>query len=179
MSYYYLIASLPMLKLDSDSGITVQYFMGQCADTLSPELLDKLAAVGEIPTSQFCCATEQKWNRFETALRNRVAILVAHKTKADTSKYLRYEEDVFTTLEKEVEDAFDQENPMDVEKAIDSIRWSFLDDLATGHDFDFDALFIYKMRLLIQAKWQGLTVEKGEEQIKTTVDAILSKSGQV
>ena len=179
MSYYYLIASLPLLTLESTQMPSVDDFMELCAENLPSELCNQLAKVTAIPRDLASCTSEEKWNSFETALRNRVATWGAHKTKADVTKYLRYESDVFVSLEKEVEDAFDNDNPMKVEQALDAIRWQFLDNLETGNEFNFDKLFIYKVRLLIKSKWANLNVEKGEEQVKATVELILSKSAQV
>lgn len=176
MNYYYLVASLPMLSVSGEVPFSVEHFMGQCRDFLSDDLYELLDGVKQIPGEKSCCETEKKWNAFETSLRNRAAHWVAHKTKADVTPFIREESEVFMTLEKQVEDAFDTDNPMEVEKALDKLRWYELDSLASGHDFDFDALFIYKIRLFILEKWSGLSKEAGQEQVENSVAAILKKS---
>ncbi len=168
-----------MLKVNGETPFSVNQFMEQCRDFLSEELYLALDKVGRVPGEESCCESEVKWNAYETALRNRAAHWVAHKTKADPNPYLREETEVYTILEKQVEDAFDSSNPMKTEKALDQLRWYELDCLASGHEFDFDALFIYKVRLLILEKWSGLSKTAGQEQVEKTVQEILEKSGKV
>lgn len=167
-----------MLTVNGKAPFTVEQFMGQCRDFLSDALYETLDKVEQIPGTSTCCDTEKKWNAFETSLRNRAAHWVAHKTKADVTPFIREESEVFMTLEKQVEDAFDTDNPMEVERALDKLRWYELDTLASGHDFDFDALFIYKIRLFILEKWSRLSKELGQEQVENSVAAILEKSAE-
>ncbi|MGL4854895.1 MAG: DUF2764 family protein [Lentisphaeria bacterium] len=180
MNYYYLIASLPMLKLEGDSPFSTVKFMSMCEDALSSAQYQALSRVELVPCEkgQACCALEEKWSAFETALRNRALNWVAHKTKMDPSEFLREETEVFATLERRVEDAFDTSNPAQTERSLDRLRWSVLEDLSTGHDFDFEALFVYKIKLMLVEKWQGLSKEEGHKQVLAMVEKILEQSSK-
>lgn len=79
-------------------------------------------------------------------------------------------------LEKQVEDAFDSPNPLKTEQALDQLRWVELENLATGHDFDFQALFLYRVKLLIMEKFSSLTKALGQETVDKTVAQILENS---
>jgi hypothetical protein len=179
MNYYYLMASLPMLSLEKELMTSSTQFLSLCRDTLSEEQYQQLEAVSLVPGVPSCCQVDARWQAYETVLRNCVAHQVAHKTKADPIPYLKDEEDAFMGLEKEVEDAFDGSNPMQTEKRLDSMRLNVLDDLATGHDFDFEALFIYRVKLLIVEKWNSLTKALGQEKVDKTVVQILANSQSV
>jgi hypothetical protein len=179
MNYYYLMASLPMLSLDQELMTSSTQFLSLCRDTLSEELYEQLDSVSLVPGVPSCCQIDTRWQAYETVLRNCVAHQVAHKTKTDPIPYLKDEVDAFVGLEKEVEAAFDDSNPMQTEKRLDSMRLSVLDDLVTGHEFDFEALFVYRVKLLIVEKWNSLTKVLGQEKVDKTVAQILANSQSV
>jgi len=179
MNYYYLMASLPMLDLDSELMTTSSQFLGLCKETLSELQYKQLEAVTLVPGVASCCSVDQKWQAYETVLRNCVSRLIAHKTKADPTPYLKDEVDAFMGLEKSIEDAFDGSNPLQAEQKLDRMRLYVLDDLANGHEFDFEALFIYRVKLLIVEKWNALTKSVGQEKVDKTVSQILANSNSV
>ena len=179
MNYYYLMASLPMLSLEGDLMTTSSQFMSLCQETLPESQYQQLEAVSLVPGVVSCCSADTKWQAYETVLRNCVSRLISHKTKADPAPYLKEEVDAFMGLEKSIEDAFDGSNPMQAEKKLDGMRLYVLDDLATGHDFDFEALFIYRVKLLIVEKWNSLTKALGQEKVDKTVAQILANSNSV
>ncbi len=176
MNYYYLMASLPMLTLETELATSSTQFLSLCQDTLSEQQFELLQAVTLVPGVPSCCAIDSKWQAYETSLRNCVSHRVAHKSKADVTAYLREERDAYMDLEKQVEDAFDSPNPLKTEQALDQLRWVELENLATGHDFDFEALFLYRVKLLIMEKSSSLTKALGQEKVDKTVAQILENS---
>jgi hypothetical protein len=52
-------------------------------------------------------------------------------------------------------------SPLDAEKNLDEIRWKALEELATGHYFDLDALITYAYRLLILLRWEQIRTADG------------------
>lgn len=65
--------------------------------------------------------------------------------------------------------ALEQEDLLEREKAIDRIRWSYIDELNTFHYFDIDVILGYLLKLVILDRWTGLDAEKG----KTAIDNLL------
>ena len=63
-------------------------------------------------------------------------------------------------------------DPVEREKAVDRIRWRMLDDLEAGHEFDFDGLCVYRLRLEILNRYRGRSVEKGRSNFNAAVDRI-------
>ena len=47
-----------------------------------------------------------------------------------------------------------------------------LDDLEAGHEFDFDGLCVYRLRLEILNRYRGRSVEKGRSNFNAAVDRI-------
>jgi hypothetical protein len=74
-------------------------------------------------------------------------------------------------IDRSIEEVLSVPNPAEREKMLDSLRWKALDDLEFGHNFDFDSLCIYKIKLMLLEKWVGKDQRKGLENL----DAILNK----
>ena len=62
-------------------------------------------------------------------------------------------------------------------KLIDRIRWSHLDDLECGHDFDFAGLCVYRCKLAILEKYRERKAEQGRENFNRAVERISSAAG--
>ncbi|MEA2012928.1 MAG: DUF2764 family protein [Verrucomicrobiota bacterium] len=176
MNYYYFISSLPNLTLGKEMSVSYDEFMYSCKDILSDPLYSELQNISLIPRNKVSCSAEKEWNAFETNLRNWCVRRRIHNTKHDPEKYLREDLDLFASMEKDIEDALDSPNPLETEKRIDKLRWSALDNLMVRHEFDFNAIFIYLIRILIMQKWQGLDTEKGRAKLEGMMTNIIKKS---
>ena len=62
-------------------------------------------------------------------------------------------------------------DPLEAEKILDRMRWAKLDELEAGRQFDFDRVCIFKLKLLILAKYSGRTPDAGG----AALDAILKR----
>ena len=49
--------------------------------------------------------------------------------------------------------AFNLTDPQERERSLDRARWNFLDGLEWSHAFNFEALCIYRCKLMILEKW--------------------------
>ena len=156
--FYYLLSSLPMLRANQGIPMSTGQFMELCRPHLSPGQFDVLTAVASIPRedSDFKAGSAPaEWEIFETCLRNQIVKSRPVKN-ADSSQFLKPEKDYFSSIERGVQEAFSRDNPLEREKRLDAIRLEFLDDLESSHIFDFDALCVYKLKLLLlekQSRW--------------------------
>jgi len=165
--YYYLISSLPMLMFDETAPLNVEEFNAACSDKISEndlEILNKLGLVPEDGRIFSENSAAERWRRWEVCLRNRIA---AHRVPhgKDIHEYLQEEKGCFGEIDSGVQEAFGIKNPLEREKYFDRMRWSALDDFESGHHFDFDKLCIYKLKLLLLAKWNERQVEQGEKNL--------------
>lgn len=138
-------------------------FMDSCAPQVSESDYKRLGAITICPEKETACAcyVQERWTVFETNLRNTSVHIRALKLKQDPSRYLRSTSDIIGGLETHVQDAFSH-NPLGMEEHLDTIRWHFLDSLLVGREFSFDALAVYKLKLLLIEKRAAATREKGE-----------------
>jgi hypothetical protein len=162
--YYYLLSSLPMLTFGETPPLTDDDFMATCRSMLEATLVEALEAVTPEPEHIPGSPAEQAWQVWETHIRNTLAKQRAAALGKDPAAWLRAEADVFPGDRRRAEAAADNADPLTREKELDRLRWSRLDELAVGHDFDFDALVIYRLRLLILEKWRRRSPETGLEQ---------------
>ena len=173
--YFALKASLPMLLFDANPPISSAEFLERCEAFLPPDRMKflrelslvprevpdfeknfKAAAIPskrDIPTDD--TRVMQLYVRWEICLRNTLARLRAAKLsrdpEADTVKYAAYD----SSADLAARTAFNLSDPLEKERALDSARWNFLDGMEWNHAFNFEALCIYRCKLLILEKWSA------------------------
>lgn len=178
-SFYYLISSLPLLHLGRDIPITSREFLDYCRTHLSSSDTGKLEAISLVPDGNARTPVERQWQEWETYFRN---VLVRHRCRAQGKKpdqWLRYEASVFPGVDREIEEALSGDDPASRQMMLDRIRWQHLDHLAVFHAFDFEALVIYRLRLLVAEQWLAKETEKGFAQLEEITGSIVEEAAQV
>jgi hypothetical protein len=173
--YFYLVSSLPMLKQDEESAISSEEFLDACSQWLKPGELSLIKQLNLAPIANSALSPASaagKWNNWETCLRNFMTRTRAGKLNRDTANSLREEKDFFSEIERGAQDAFSAPNPLEREKMLDKLRWTQLEDLESGHHFDFDKLCIYRIKLLLREKWTNRKKEQGEENLNGVVEKV-------
>ena len=167
--FYYLISSLPMLELDEVPNVNSTGFLELCADFVSPVQSEILAGLSLVPNKDDDSFPE--WNRWETMLRNRLALHREAFVKG-ASNFTREEKDYFAEVEKIVQDAYLKDNPLEREDFLDRMRWARLEDLEVGHEFDFMKLCTYRLKLLLCEKRRNRDKEHGSSNYDRIVSDI-------
>ncbi len=67
-------------------------------------------------------------------------------------------------------------SPLEGEFELDALRWSFLDDLSQGHEFDRVAFFAYALKLELVQRRSRLVRERGEAALNTLHTAVLART---
>lgn len=155
--YYALKASLPMLLFDEMPPLSSAAFLGYCEAYLAPAKQTFLKALTLAPRSVPADSNAQvmrKYTAWEICLRNTLARLRAAKLSVDPEPYVVKFADYETTAASAAQSVFSMNaDPLEKEKALDRARWDFLESMEWNHAFDFDALCIYRCKLLILEKW--------------------------
>lgn len=174
--FYYLISSLPMLTFGERPPLGSAEFLSSCRNSLDEGAWNRLSAVSVMPGGEPCCTVDRGWQAWETHLRNTLVTSRAGQLGLDPNPHRRPEQDVFPGDRRQVEEISGQANPLDRERALDRLRWQRLDDLAVGHEFDFNALVIYRLRLILLEKWATRTEDTGNTQCNTLIDACVEQA---
>ena len=171
--YFALKASLPMLLFDAAPPISSADFLSRCEAFLAPDRMKFLRELtlsprelpdfeknfkqAVIPSKKDIRTDDthvmQLYARWEICLRNTLARLRAAKLgqdpEANVVKYAAFDPAADTAARN----AFSLTDPMEKELALDRARWDFLDGMEWSHAFNFEALCIYRCKLLILEKW--------------------------
>ena len=109
------------------------------------------------------------WRLFEVALRNELVKLRSVRRQADAGKYLRHDGWWDPWVVQVAQNAVRQPAPLEAEKILDEERWKKLDELSFGHYFDFEALAVYGLKLLILERWERVTAADKEKMLEETL----------
>jgi hypothetical protein len=160
--YYYLVASLPYLRLSQRCPITTESFLAECGKWLSAYDMEALskASVKDHSVKPDAAFTIRAWKEFDSALRKEIA--QARKNTQDN----RHEK---PGLSARV--VFGEANPLLMERAFEKIRWEFLDSLEAGVFFDINFLAVYFIKLQILERLAMFDKKTGEKIFRDTCEA--------
>lgn len=165
-SYYYLIASLPMLYFQMKMPFTYFDFLEKCKQELSQDDVNILARLSIEPSDllesdSHSSALLKEWKGFNRSLRNELVRTRAAKKGKDPYKYLRGNQQSDPFIAPLAHFAVHQDSPMEAELYLDKIRWEKIEELKAGHYFDVDYLIAYSLQLKILERWQRVNSGEG------------------
>lgn len=148
--YYYLVASLPLLRFDDAPLFSSLSWLELCREQMEEDdhaLLSRISfdALSLRPADHDLWQAYSSW---ETALRDELAVQRAQKLGLNPDPFLR-DAPFYVGLPALVKEALDAGTPMAVEIALDRRRWSYLEELETGTQFDLGRLIVYRLKLLL------------------------------
>ena len=184
-TFEYLMSSMPNLSFlnteesrESILGLLLKY-SGNTSEELSPAAILDNEAKKYLPASAFDIF--QKFNlkniHEEEFQKSKSRVLSAFsKFTFDLKneiKQLRTNEkgNEKKTLQSSVVKLISEGTPLEKEIQIMKYQWSKLEELSVGHFSDMEALFSYKIKLIILLRWWSFNAEKGFENfIQTTTN---------
>ncbi len=174
MSLFYLIPSLPLLHFDAAPGITPAKFIETCREQLSSVDAEAVEALlcGRPSAHPFVVA----WQDKETILRNAIARERARIAGKDVERWTRPTQGCDSLIGTEVEDAFQESDPLKREKALDKIRWLISDELQGPDPLTREVVFAYAIKLAVSTRWTALNADKGLELFNKLTQMPLSLS---
>ena len=165
-NYYYLVASLPVLKSDGNVRMTSKIFLELCTEHVRFHDLEiiKRAIIDDfadaIPSTVF-----EKWQAWDRDIRNQLVLLRSQRLELDSALFLRGDKDSII-ISPDVRKIFEASSPIAAENLLYTLRWRFLSQLEIGHYFDCNTLIIYYLKIQLIEKRQRLTQENGERQLQ-------------
>jgi hypothetical protein len=178
-SHYYLVSSLLPLRWGSRPPLSSADFLAQCEGQLSVGELGALRAVTLTPPEgREPHGAEARWHSWDNYVRNLLTASRAAILHRDPADMLRPERDVFPGDRREIEELLANDNPLERERALDQIRWRQLEELESGHPFDFDRLTVYRLKLLLLEKWAQFDAKNGERNLAGLVETGLQQAAE-
>ena len=174
-SYYYLMSSFPSLVLKTAPTVSLRDFIQAVTAQLSEK---EASALLEILSDEPGCVkgAAADYLRWDKAVRNALVKLRAGGESAADCR----EGESIPSAAATAAALMKIDSPLKAEQFWDSERWNYLENLKTGHCFDFDAAALYALQLRIAERNARFRVDTGErnyaELYKTVIDQA-SKSG--
>ena len=181
MTYEYLLAGLPELKAGSDAPISLNKLnelLDECLTVSDKALLDLLRApIDEQTLEQGLLSSNafvHAWFGFNQDMNNvLVAQIVGH---GEVAEHLRTHASQKDFGLSEVMDEYQEilalaqiEDLMAREKAIDAIRFEWLQSRTEFDYFSAEMVFAYYLEAVMLHRWSLLTVEEGEKVFRELV----------
>lgn len=170
-AYYYLAASLPMLRLDEKPGLTLENFMEACGRLMAPgdfRVLGKASIKDSILDSSENMLLS-RWEEMNSGLRNELVKLRARNLDWEADSYLH--PDVSNPLlAPTARSLLEEANPQSAEHLLFQTQWHWLDDLQVGHQFDLDYLIVYYLKLQILERKASFAEETGKQKLQSIIN---------
>lgn len=175
-TYYYLAASLPMLSSpDQEPPVSSEDMMEVCRRFMTEADYRFLETTSLDPEAGEASGLGRDFQIWERSLRNELVRLRSAEQDLDASAYLRPADPAFGTAGIAAE-AMAQGTPLEAELYLDARRWSYIDDLETGHHFDKEFLGAYRLKLQILERRALFDEERGFAAYRELYSRVLEAS---
>ncbi len=167
-SYYYLVASLPMLHLEEASPISLEAFIGMCSQGLSPsdfELVRSASIDPRLDSDTTGHSYLRRWNKIVAMVKGELSEQRAKKLSRDLDHY-KNSGDKNPWIGDLIRSVMQAENPLQAELLLLSYFWKQAEDLATGHVFDVDFIISYYLKLQMVTRRSLFTPMEGNAEFK-------------
>ena len=158
--YYFFSAALPELRPGETPLLTLSEFDADAELQLTPRHYRMMVA--EDPAARVYGGMR----RFEEYLRTRIAEKRAEKLKTPVD--LPEPEEFYGEVDAEL-GRFVALDPAQRERAVDALRWKMLDELTWDHEFDFDHICAYRIKLRLSEKYRGRDAKTGRGNFDSAV----------
>lgn len=175
-NYYYLMASVPSIDLKSPPGISSDLFIGNASEQLSPDDYLRLKnLLAEEPECKGAGAGEE-YLRWDRAVRNALVRLRAEGGEAVRDCRDGEPMPAAAALASVL---YKTDSPLKAEQQWDAERWNYLENLKTGHYFDFDAVAVYALQLRLAERNARFREEEGEAQYTALYKTVIGNESEV
>ncbi|MFA7256017.1 MAG: hypothetical protein WC047_00380 [Kiritimatiellales bacterium] len=170
--HWYLVASLPTLRLGEKPPMDAAAFRAACTGHLSDEETAVVEAVLENrePASG---AASNLWNA-EVQLRDAVVRVRAKNRGTDAGRFIRPHEGFSVSIEKAVTDAFTRPNPLEQQMELDRARWALADELALTDPFGFAGVLSFAAKVCLAERWAKLDDAAGQAKVEALIEQATS-----
>jgi hypothetical protein len=151
--YYYLVASLPSLRLGRKSRITKEAFLYECEKWLTPGDMKYLLSAdysdGMPPRTENELLNDLR--KMDYGLREDLAEIRKAQMRDEPPRVPEW-----------LRPVMDAEDPLKAEMALARIRWDILEERSIENFFDINWLVLYFLKVQMLKRLNTFDKEKGE-----------------
>ena len=175
MSYYYLIASLPLLSLDQDIPFTPDQFVSASQHLLSERDRQDMLHILEGHPERCNDTGVQEYVQRDIQLQNAIVRHRARKRSIEAHPFLKDFTGYDVYIENSIARIMTMDNPLEREIAIDRLRWEILDSCTSREPFGVSLLFAFLIKLKIALRWTLLKEETGVDKLDELIQTNLQE----
>lgn len=164
-SYYYLISSLPLLKVDGEMPFSYDAFLEQCRGKVNSARYQMLE---ELSVSSAEGPMVSEWAKFY----ERFNAELTYQRKQRLGKPCQVPAERDESITHAVTAAVSEKNPLEAEHMLLSIQFAKLDELVSMHYFDECALVGYALKLKLLERKTVFRQQEGKAELGRIVDAL-------
>ncbi len=154
--YYYLIASLPMLKVGEEPPLSYSDFLGMCKSTVSASTYSVLENLSVFSNEG---PLLRQWAAFYEMLTAELNYRRNQKLGRQASAPGSADADIAET----VRNALAADDPLKSEQILLQLEFRRLDDMIALHNFDDAALYGYAVKLRLLERQRTFRYEAGKQ----------------
>lgn len=172
-NYYYFVPSLPSIRSDSDSFMSVADFLDLCRPRIGRKdyrILEKVALSDEIVKGN---SFVEGYTRFRSMVEKELASV--RSQRLGLAQDYRNDGEKSSLISQTVRKAVEESNPLEGEKILLRLYFDYLDrNIGFGHQWDLTFLISYALKLQLLSRRSSFTREKGRREF----DALFSQLGK-
>jgi len=162
-SYYYLVATLPLLRFEAQRPFDAAYFLKQCKSLVSDHDYQTItSALSGRPSSH---PFLMKWQLFASMVKKELNDQRSKKLGLSALKY-QNNGGKKISIGEAVRQALSNENALDAELSLLALKWKYLDEIVGLHYSDVEALLVYALKLQLLERKSLFTKEEGHAEFK-------------
>ena len=177
-NYFYTEAALPTLRFGEKAPVSEEEFLQFTEATMGARdyqvLLKSRWGLTE-PTGLPLADRILSW---EKELRLELAKTRILRHKLDFAPTLPASEGNDSLVEQ-VRAAMALDSPLDAERFLDRLRWSFLEDVGACHFFDVGSLVVYYLKLQLVLRQEKFREELGRESFEKVYAAVTESFNKI
>lgn len=175
MDYWYLVSSLPYLRIGEKPPMGAEAFRAACIGWVED---DELAVIDAALENREPPMGAADWWNGEVQLRDAVVRVRAKNRGTDAASFIKPHDGFSVTIEKMVTDAFTRPDPLEQEMELDRTRWSLVDELAVADSFGFPAVLAFAVKVRIAERWAGMDEEAGTTKVEELILAATAENAE-
>jgi hypothetical protein len=155
--YYYLISSLKYLTFGDTVFPTENEFLSECEKWIEEKALTtiKNSDINYDLIKNDDPGEVRNWKEMNSVLRGELASIRKARKRNLHEKY-----------HGEIAKIFEEQNPLLMEKAVEHIRWNFIEEKEPDHNFDLERVILYYLKIRILTRLLAFNKEKGKERLE-------------
>jgi len=170
-NHYYTLAALETIRLGEKIPVSEEYFLQFAEDTIDAKSYQILlkSRWGQTEPTGFSFA--DRILSWEKDLRLELAKARIMKLPFENPPNLQGSDGSYNILET-VRAVMALDSPLDAERYLDQLRWSFLEEMSARHYFDLEALVVYYLKLQLALRQEKFQEKPGRDSFEKEYAAL-------